>query len=72
MDSDFAGGWNKEDGKQSRLVLSRTGYIITYVIFPIIWVIWLQTEIALGTMEAEYISLSKSMRDVLPFVSLTK
>ena len=32
----------------------------------------IQTEIALSITEAEYISLSQAMRDVLPFVSIMK
>ena len=48
------------------------GYIIMYANCPIIWAIWLQTEIVLSTTEAEYTPLFKSMRDVLSFVSLMK
>ena len=48
------------------------GYVITYANCPIIWVIRLQTEIAHSTTEAEYISLLKYMRYVLPLVSLVK
>ena len=72
VDADFAGGWNQEEDKDPGLVLSRIGYVIIYANFPIIWVIRIQIEIALITMEAEYISLSQTMRDVLPFVSLIK
>ena len=48
------------------------GYIIMYANCPIIWAIWLQTEIVLSTTEAEYTPLFKFMRDVLSFVSLMK
>ena len=48
------------------------GYIIMYANCPIIWAIWLQTEIVLSTTESEYIPPFKSMRDVLSFVSLMK
>jgi len=33
---------------------------------PLLWVSNLQTEVALSTVEAEYIALSQSMRDLLP------
>jgi len=33
---------------------------------PLLWVSKLQTEVALSTVEAEYITLSQSMRDLLP------
>ena len=43
-----------------------TGNIIRFANFPIVWVSKVQTEIALSTTEAEYISLSKSMRNLIP------
>ena len=39
---------------------------------PITWTSKLQTEIALSTTEAEYMALSQSMREVLPFLNLVK
>ena len=72
VDADFSGGWNQEEGKDPGLVLSRTGYIISYANCLIILVRRLQIEIALSTTEVEYIDLSEAMRNVLPFVSLMK
>ena len=37
---------------------------------PIGWCSKLQTEIALSTMEAEYIALSQAMRSVIPLIQL--
>ena len=37
---------------------------------PLTWCSKLQTEIALSTTEAEYIALSQSMREVIPFMNL--
>jgi hypothetical protein len=37
---------------------------------PITWSSKLQTEIALSTTEAEYIALSQSMRETIPFLNL--
>ena len=51
VDADFAGGWNQEEGKDTSLVLSITGYVIIYANCPIIWVSRIQTEIAFSTME---------------------
>ena len=45
---------------------------VTYDKYLVIWTSRIQIEIALSTKEAEYIALSQSMRDVLPFVSLMK
>ena len=53
VDTDFVGGWNQEEGKDSGLVLSRMGYLITYANWPIIWVIRLQTEMVLSNTETE-------------------
>ena len=64
--------WNQEEGKYPSLFLSRTRYVITYANFPIIWESQIQTKIALSTMEEEYIAISRAMREVLPFVVLTK
>ena len=72
MDAAFAGGCNQEEGKDHGSFLSRTGYLFLYNNCPIKWASQIQTEISLSTEEAEYISLSQYMREVLPFVSLMK
>ena len=64
VDADFAGGWATGDGSWPQTVLSRTGYIISYAGFPIYWARKLQPDIELSTTEAEYISLSMTMRGV--------
>jgi hypothetical protein len=53
-------------------VKSRTGYVLTLANCPLLWVSKLQTEIALSTMEAEYIALSQSMRDLIPVRRMVK
>ena len=62
----FSGAWCREDADQVGSVFPRTRYIIKLANFPIVWVSKMQTEIALLTTEAEYISLSQSMRDLIP------
>jgi hypothetical protein len=37
---------------------------------PLVWVLKLQTEVALSTMEAEYIALSQAMRDLIPLLGI--
>jgi hypothetical protein len=66
VDADFAGLWRYEDDQDPVCVKSRTGYVITLAGCPCLWVSKLQTEIALSTLEAEYIALSTTMRDLLP------
>ena len=75
VDADFAGLWGHESPDSPMSVYSRTGYVITLGNVPIIWKSKLQTEIALSTMEAEYIAASTAMRELLPlretFASVT-
>ena len=52
--------------------MSCWGYVVTYVVFPVLWYNNLQTEITLIMMEAEYIVLSQLMRFVIPFMDLMK
>ena len=70
VDADFAGGYSNETREQSVSVYSRTGYVIFYLGCPLLWVSKLQSEIALSTVEAEYIALSQSMRDIIPLQDL--
>ncbi len=67
-DADFAGLWNHENANDPHCVRSRTGFVITFAACPIIWASKLQTEIALSTMEAEYIALSTACRDLFPLI----
>jgi hypothetical protein len=43
-----------------------------YANCPILWVSCLQTEIALSTAEAEHMTLSQSLCDVIPLLNLLK
>ena len=65
VDADFAGLWNVEQDQDPLCVKSRTGYLIMFMGCPLTWVSKLQTQIALSTMEAEYIALSQSMRELI-------
>jgi hypothetical protein len=72
VDADFAGNFAVEHPTNPASVKSRTGYIILYRGSPLIWVSKLQTQIALSTMEAEYVALSQSMRDLIPIRELLR
>ena len=39
---------------------------------PVLWIFWLQSEIALSTMEAEYVALSTACKDLFPIVDMVK
>ena len=65
-DADFAGLWTHENPHDTISVKSRTGYIMTLGDVPVIWASKLQTEIAMSTMEAEYIAVSTAMKELIP------
>ena len=66
-DADFAGLFSSHgDPNDPKCVKSRSGFVITLGNIPVAWVSKLQTETALSTMEAEYISLSQALRVLLP------
>jgi hypothetical protein len=66
VDADFAGLWNYEDDQDLLCVRSRSGYVMTLGNCPIHWTSKLQTEIALSTTEAEYISLAPALCEFIP------
>lgn len=72
VDADFAGLWKREDDQNPLCVKSRTGYLITLGGCPLTWTSKMQTEIAMSTMEAEYIALSHSMRELIPIRALVE
>jgi hypothetical protein len=72
VDADFAGLWKQEDDQDPICVKSRSGFLITLGGCPLTWTSKMQTEIALSTMEAEYIALSLAMRELLPLRELLK
>ena len=65
-DADFAGLWTYENPHDAISVKSRTGYIMTLGGAPVIWASKMQTEIAMSTMEAEYIAVSTAMKELIP------
>ncbi len=67
-DADFAGLWKHEQADDPHCVRSRTGYVITLAHCPVLWASKMQTEIALSTMEAEYIAMSTACRDLFPLI----
>ena len=66
VDVSFAGEWNKSWSTES----SRIGFVVYYSGCPCIWISKLQTEISLSTTEAEYTTISYSMREVISMMTL--
>jgi hypothetical protein len=71
-DADCAGLYGYEDSQDPHCAHSRTGYVILAFNCPELWKSRLQTEIALSTMEAEYVSLSTACKDFFPIIDLVK
>jgi hypothetical protein len=70
-DADFLGEWNKEfDEIDPSTAKSRSGWFILHANCPVIWCSKLQSQVALSTMEAEYIALSQALRDVIRIMAL--
>ena len=70
--ADFAGLWGHENPQETICARSRTGFVVTFANFHLLWVSKLQTEIALSTLHSEYIALSHSVRALLPLKILIK
>ena len=72
VDADFAGLFKVEDDQDPSCVKSRTGYLLLFMGCPLTWMSKLQSQIALSTMEAEYIALSTAMRELIPLREILK
>jgi hypothetical protein len=73
VDSDFAGNWDAKTAHGDPMISkTRSGWVITFAQCPVTWSSKLQTLTALSTTEAEYISLSNALRDVIPLMELLK
>ena len=70
VDADFAGLWGSEPAHEPISVKSRSGWVIMVGGRPVLWASKLQTNIALSTMQTEYVALSSAMRDILPLKAL--
>jgi hypothetical protein len=73
-DASFGGDWHRPTAAFDKTTARspRTGYLLTYCGCPIVWASKLQTEIALSITEAEYISLSSALREVIPLTDLIR
>jgi hypothetical protein len=63
VDASHAGDWKQSTAADNpSTARSRTGYVIQFAGYPVIWASKLQTEIALSVTEAEYIALSSASK----------
>ena len=70
VDSDYAGLWRREHNQNPVCIKSCTSFVISLAKCPLLWQSKLQGQLALSTMEAEYIALSTSMRSLIPLKTL--
>lgn len=64
----FAGGWQKVDADKPENMLSRSGCVISYADYHIVYMSKLQTKIALSMAETKYTALSQSIREVISLI----
>jgi hypothetical protein len=70
-DADFSGNWNREFAPvDPNTAMSQSRWIIFYAGCLVSWVSKLQSQIALSTTKAEYITMSQALRDVIPIMNL--
>ena len=66
----FAGQWSVKKNHDPLCVKSHIGYMLLVGNCPVHWVSKLSTEVAVSTMEVEYIALSTAMHDLIPLRTL--
>ena len=71
-DADFAGTYWHKNPDDPTCAKSRTGFIITFADFPVLWIYKLQTKTALSTMEVETITIAYGCREMFPIINITK
>ena len=73
VDADFVGNWDRVNAHvDPSTAKSRTGYILFYGGCPLEWASKLQREVALSTTEAEYNTMSESLRSVIFLMQLVE
>ena len=60
VDDDFAEMWDPDNASDTDTVYSCTRFTIRYAGCPVVWQSKLQTEIALSTVEVNYIAMSQT------------
>eukprot|EP00804_Cyclotella_cryptica_P011813 CCRYP_020085-RA/>CCRYP_020085-RA protein AED:0.31 eAED:0.33 QI:0/0/0/1/0/0/3/0/131 len=63
--------WNKDFAQLNpSTAKSRKGWVIFYAKCPMIWSSKLQSQVALSTTEAKYITMSTTLWDIIPIMEL--
>jgi hypothetical protein len=73
VDAAHASDWKQSTAmRDPNKARSRTGFLITFANCPLLWGSKFQTEIALSSTEAEYVTLSAAAREMVPIMALAK
>ena len=71
VDADFAGNWIQQDDHIDPMTSkSCSSWIVHFAGAPTTWASKMQTITAMSTTEAEYITLSTSLREVIPMTGM--
>jgi hypothetical protein len=69
--ADFSGNWDKKFAPvDPSTAKSQSSWIVFYAGCPVCWASKFQSQVALSTTEAKYITMSMSLRDVIPVMNL--
>ena len=70
-DADWSGNWNIQEAEDDEATAkSRTGFVVMFARCIILFASKIQSLVALSTTEAEYISLSQSLRETIPIMHI--
>ena len=69
-DADFVGMWGHENTQDPICAMSRTGSVVTFANFPILWLSKIQANFSLSTLNYEYVVLSHYVIELLLLRSL--
>ena len=72
VDADFAGLWWHENPQDYIFARIRTGLVVPFSNFTLLWVSKLQRYIDISTLHSEYVASSHSIIDLLPLKILIK
>ena len=72
-DTDYVGNWRYDNAHVDPMTSkSWSGWVVRFAGAPVTWASKMQTNTALSTTEAEYITLSTILREVIPLMGVLK
>ena len=65
-------GFPEEDNYDSDTERYSSGFVVSYLVYPVMWKSQLQTEISPSSTDSEYIALSQALRKTIPIINFLK